>query len=180
DADAAGDDQVQVAVVGLARDDLLLGREMPPRALARERVEALGGEALEKRDVPQAEARWLLIAWHGAYCGANRSGCAAGTGSVRVDFGVVLLVPRCPGGAAMEEARIELLQRMPVFGGIRAEILRFLLGTCPIVEVPTGEYFFRERDPADAMFVLEAGKVVVVKSWRNEEYLLHALDTGDC
>src|SRR5262245_26758669 len=80
----------------------------------------------------------------------------------------------------MEEARIGLLQRMPVFGGIRADILRFLLSTCPIVEVPTGEYFFRERDPADAMFVLEAGKVVVLKSWRDEEYLLHALDTGDC
>ena len=80
----------------------------------------------------------------------------------------------------MEAARIELLQRMPVFGGIRADILRFLLGVCPIVEVPQGEFFFRERDPADAMFVLEAGKVAVLKSWRNEEYLLHALETGDC
>jgi CRP-like cAMP-binding protein len=80
----------------------------------------------------------------------------------------------------MEEARIELLQRMPVFGGIRADTLRFLLGTCPIVEVPAGEFFFRERDPADAMFVLEKGKVAVLKSWRDEEYLLHALDTGDC
>jgi len=80
----------------------------------------------------------------------------------------------------MENARIELLQRMPVFGGIRAEILRHLLGTCPIVEVPVGEFFFRERDPADAMFVLEQGKVAVLKSWKDEEYLLHALDTGDC
>src|SRR5262245_43902071 len=80
----------------------------------------------------------------------------------------------------MEAARIELLQRMPVFGGIRADILRFLLGVCPIVEVPEGEFFFRERDPADAMFVLEAGKVAVLKAWRNEEYLLHALETGAC
>ena len=80
----------------------------------------------------------------------------------------------------MEAARIELLQRMPVFGGIRADVLRFLLGLCPIVDVPAGEFFFRERDPADAMFVLEAGKVAVLKSWRNEVYLLHVLETGDC
>jgi CRP-like cAMP-binding protein len=80
----------------------------------------------------------------------------------------------------MKQARIELLQRMPVFGGIRADILRFLLETCPIVEVPAGEFFFRERDPADAMFVLEAGKVAVLKSWKDAAYLLHALDTGDC
>ena len=80
----------------------------------------------------------------------------------------------------MEQARIELLQRMPVFGGIRADVLRFLLAGCPIVEVPAGEFFFRERDPPDAMYVLEAGKVAVLKSWRNEEYLLHALETGDC
>ena len=80
----------------------------------------------------------------------------------------------------MEAARIELLQRMPVFGGIRADVLRSLLGLCPIVDVPAGEFFFRERDPADAMFVLEAGKVAVLKSWRNEEYLLHVLETGDC
>ena len=80
----------------------------------------------------------------------------------------------------MEAARIELLQRMPVFGGIRADILRFLLGACPIVDVPAGEFFFRERDPADAMYVLEAGKVAVLKSWQNEAYLLHVLETGDC
>jgi CRP-like cAMP-binding protein len=80
----------------------------------------------------------------------------------------------------MEKARIELLQRMPVFGGIRAEILRYLLETCPIVEVPAGESFFRERDPADAMFVLEKGRVAVLKSWKDEEYLLHGLETGDC
>ena len=33
------------------------------------------------------------------------------------------------------EARIELLQRMPIFGGIRADILQFLLGLCPVVSV---------------------------------------------
>jgi CRP-like cAMP-binding protein len=81
---------------------------------------------------------------------------------------------------AMEDARIQLLQRMPVFGGIRADVLRFLLGLCPIVEVPAGEYFFREHDAADSMFVLESGRVAVLKSWRSQESLLRNLGTGDC
>jgi hypothetical protein len=33
----------------------------------------------------------------------------------------------------MQEARIELLQRMPIFGGIHADTLQFLLAFCPIV-----------------------------------------------
>jgi CRP/FNR family cyclic AMP-dependent transcriptional regulator len=80
----------------------------------------------------------------------------------------------------MEEARIELLQRMPIFGGIRADILQFLLGLCPIVSVPTNEFFFRENDQADSMFVLEIGKASVLKSWRGYDYLLRTLKEGDC
>jgi CRP-like cAMP-binding protein len=81
---------------------------------------------------------------------------------------------------AMQEARIELLQRMPVFGGIRADILQFLLSLCPIVSVPANEFFFREHDQADSMFVLEAGKAAVLKSWRGQDYLLRTLNEGDC
>ena len=80
----------------------------------------------------------------------------------------------------MQEVRIELLQRMPIFGGIRADTLQFLLAFCPIVSVPTNEFFFREHDQADSMFVLEAGKVAVLKSWRGQEYLLRTLKEGDC
>jgi CRP-like cAMP-binding protein len=92
----------------------------------------------------------------------------------------VLLLPGVPGEAVMEKARIELLQRMPVFGGIRADILEFLLPLCPIVAARAGEFYFRENDAADSMFVLDAGKVEVLKSWRNGEYLLHTLGRGDC
>ena len=63
----------------------------------------------------------------------------------------------------MHDARIKLLQGMPIFGGIRADVLQFLLGLCPVVSVPTNEYFFHEHDQADSMFVLEAGKVAVLK-----------------
>jgi CRP/FNR family transcriptional regulator, cyclic AMP receptor protein len=80
----------------------------------------------------------------------------------------------------MQEARIELLQRMPVFGGIRADVLQFLLRLCPVVSVPTNEFFFREHDQADSMFVLEAGKAAVLKSWGRQEYLFRILKDGDC
>src|SRR6185312_6572837 len=78
------------------------------------------------------------------------------------------------------EARIELLQRMPIFGGIRADILQFLLGLCSVVSVLNSEFFFREHDQADSMFVLEAGKVAVLKSWGGQEYVLSILKEGDC
>ena len=60
----------------------------------------------------------------------------------------------------MQAARIELLQRMPIFGGIRTETLQFLVALCPVVSVSTSEFYFREHDEGDAMFVLEMGKVM--------------------
>ena len=78
------------------------------------------------------------------------------------------------------DARIELLQRMPIFGGIRVDVLQFLLGLCPVVSVPMNELFFREHDQADSMFVLETGKVAVLKSRRGQEYILSILKEGDC
>jgi CRP/FNR family cyclic AMP-dependent transcriptional regulator len=80
----------------------------------------------------------------------------------------------------MREARIELLQRMPVFGGIRADVLQTLLDLCPVVSMPANEYFFREHDQADSMFVIERGKVAVLKNWRGQEHLLKILEGGDC
>jgi CRP/FNR family transcriptional regulator, cyclic AMP receptor protein len=81
---------------------------------------------------------------------------------------------------AMQEARIELLQRMPIFGGIRTETLQFLLALCPTVTVPKNDFFFHQRDQGDSMFVLRKGKAAVLKSWRGQDYLLQALQEGDC
>jgi CRP/FNR family transcriptional regulator, cyclic AMP receptor protein len=80
----------------------------------------------------------------------------------------------------VKKARIELLQGMPVFGGIRADALEFLLAHCPIVSVPRNEFFFREHQPGDSMFVLEKGEADVLKSWHGEEHLLQTLTAGDC
>jgi CRP-like cAMP-binding protein len=80
----------------------------------------------------------------------------------------------------MNEARIELLQRMAVVGGIRTEVLQVLLDLCPIVSVAANDFLFREGDKGDSMFVLEIGKVAVLKSWEGEDYLLRTLREGDC
>ena len=61
-----------------------------------------------------------------------------------------------------------------------ADTLQFLLGFCPIVSVPTNEFFFREHQQGDSMFVLELGKVAVLKSWHGQDYLLQTLKEGDC
>ena len=78
------------------------------------------------------------------------------------------------------EARIELLQRMPVFGGIKTDILEYLLGLCPTVSMRKDQFFFHEDDQGDSMFVLENGEVAVSKSWRGQDHLLQILREGDC
>jgi CRP-like cAMP-binding protein len=69
---------------------------------------------------------------------------------------------------------------MPVFGAIREESLVTLLGRARCATVRAGAYFFRENDQADSMFVLEAGRASVVRSWQGREIVLHRLVAGDC
>ena len=80
----------------------------------------------------------------------------------------------------MDARRIALLQQMPLFGGIRADILEFLLSGCPECRVPRGEFFFREGDAGESMFVLVAGRVEVRKEGRDGQQLLSTLGPGDC
>ncbi|VWX63597.1 Cyclic nucleotide-binding domain-containing protein [Burkholderiales bacterium 8X] len=80
----------------------------------------------------------------------------------------------------MIATRIELLQQMPIFGGITEEALEYLLQSAPLVEVEAGRYFFHEGDTALGMYVLESGQVSVSKSWQHCELLLRQLASGDC
>jgi CRP/FNR family transcriptional regulator, cyclic AMP receptor protein len=80
----------------------------------------------------------------------------------------------------VEETRLKLLQDMPVFGGMSEDILEFVLGLASIALVPKGELFFRQGDQAGSMFVLEQGKVAVLRSCQGHEYLLGFLEKGDC
>ena len=46
--------------------------------------------------------------------------------------------------------------------------------------MPAGDFFFREKDPADNVYVLEAGRAAVIKSWKDGEFVLRHLERGDC
>jgi CRP/FNR family cyclic AMP-dependent transcriptional regulator len=80
----------------------------------------------------------------------------------------------------MQPNRIELMQQMPIFGAIREDALAFLLAPAPVVQIAAGDCFFREGDPAQSMFVLEAGRVTVSKSWQGHDLVLRRLGRGDC
>jgi len=80
----------------------------------------------------------------------------------------------------MPTTQIELLQQMPIFGGLPAEALHLLLEGTRSVRVAAGAFFFREGDPATAMFVLERGCVSVLRGWQGRATLLRQLAAGDC
>ena len=80
----------------------------------------------------------------------------------------------------MQQTRLEMLQRMPVFGAIREDALELLLGRARTVVVRAGDYFFRENDEAVSMFVLESGRAAVIKRWEGRDFVLHNFASGDC
>ena len=80
----------------------------------------------------------------------------------------------------MHKNRIEALQAMPIFGGIRKDILEFLLSASEVLSVQKEKYFFHENDRAEALYVLEAGEVAVLKLWNGQQNVLRHLQQGDC
>lgn len=80
----------------------------------------------------------------------------------------------------MEASRVELLQRMPVFGALTERSLALLVEKSRRIEVPEGEHFFREGDAARSMYVIESGRAIVVRHWRGSEIELNRFGPGDC
>ena len=81
----------------------------------------------------------------------------------------------------LDEMRVELLQRD---ADLRRHPRRCAWSSCCSrrgqCKVRAGAYFFRETDPADCMYVLESGRVAVLKSWQGKELLMRHLGEGDC
>ena len=69
---------------------------------------------------------------------------------------------------------------MPIFGGIREDILELILKETSILPVSAGQYFFRENDAGTSLYVLETGKALVIKAWQGREFVLMELHAGDC
>ena len=76
--------------------------------------------------------------------------------------------------------RIALFQEMPIFGGIRADVLEFLLQRVQTREMRRGDWFLREGEQGDTAYVLEVGSVSIWKCWNGRQYLLRHLGRGDC
>ena len=80
----------------------------------------------------------------------------------------------------ISDEQIELLQAMAIFGGITAEVLRFLLPLTKRLDLRAGDIVFREGDPASSLFVLEHGEIHLLKLWEDDQYRLKTLRRGDC
>ncbi len=80
----------------------------------------------------------------------------------------------------MAPGRLALLQAMPIFGALRDDALEVLLDSAPSVARAGGEFYFREGDSAQSMYVLEQGAVEVQKRWDGGDWPLHQLHAGDC
>ena len=80
----------------------------------------------------------------------------------------------------MDAAKFELMQRIPVFGALSADALDFLLQRSIKATRSQGDCFFREGDQAQSLYILESGRIAVLKQWQDQEYLLRHLEPGQC
>lgn len=80
----------------------------------------------------------------------------------------------------MGARRIDLLQDMAVFGAISEPSLEFILAQSEDMRVPIGEHFFTEGEEGREMFVLEQGRVELLKQWGDTTHSLAELGPGDC
>ncbi len=76
--------------------------------------------------------------------------------------------------------RIHLLQGMPFFGAISDSSVSLILEHSETLNVKAGEYFFRQGESGDSLFILEQGKAIVFKEMDGKEYVLRDAKKGDC
>lgn len=80
----------------------------------------------------------------------------------------------------MKDSAVALLRQMPVFGGLKSETIETVYEQSDRCSRLAGEYFFRENDPADSLFVIETGTVTVEKPWKGTPVFIQRLEVGDC
>jgi len=73
-----------------------------------------------------------------------------------------------------------VLCSVPAFGGLTLDTLGFLLDRAVHTTVATGEYFFKQGDSGEAVYILDTGRVAVEKELGERRYLLRVLKAGDC
>lgn len=79
----------------------------------------------------------------------------------------------------ISESRIRLLQGVSIFGAIGDMPLRFLLERTHTIEVAAGDYFYREGEAMDSMYVLESGSVEGFRNWHGRDVFLVRFQAGE-
>ena len=79
----------------------------------------------------------------------------------------------------MLEISPQLLKKITIFGALNDDSLAFLLEQSDRVNVARNDFFFRQGQGANAFFILEQGRVAVIKDWQGHHFLLSELSEGD-
>lgn len=75
---------------------------------------------------------------------------------------------------------IETLKQVPIFKDLRSDVIALILENSKLVKKQTGDYFFRENDLADCMYVLRSGVVEVTRNWNHRTYHITKMGRSDC
>lgn len=74
----------------------------------------------------------------------------------------------------------ELLQNLPLFGGIKTEVIKDILSRARLISCQRGEYFFLEGEAGSTMYVLRKGQAAILKTLDGHKHYIRSLHTGDC
>ncbi len=81
-----------------------------------------------------------------------------------------------------ENIPVHRLKDMPVFGGLREDIVQLLLEGSHYVEQPAGGVFFVEGDRGDSAFIVESGTAALFKHGKQSgnSYQIRTFAPGEC
>ncbi len=80
----------------------------------------------------------------------------------------------------MLHTRVQMLQSMPIFGGVSESTLQKLLQGAEMRELSRGDTVFQEGELDTSVYVIELGRVSVYREWQGRNYKLRELAQGDC
>ncbi len=74
----------------------------------------------------------------------------------------------------------DLIQQTPVCGGLNRKTLMMILDQSEELEFVAGEYFFRQGDVGDCLYVIRSGAVIVQRMWNDQPIVLARIGPGEC
>lgn len=75
----------------------------------------------------------------------------------------------------MSESHLEILRQMSVFGGLSSDALALILEQSKLRQTTAGQYFFRENDEANSLYVIQQGNVIVERDWQGSPVMVTKL-----